>query len=265
MYPGACVRGSVLLAKVDGSSSLWAYASKLWTNASATLNPDSLALDSTAAKLVAFNRYPVSSLRVGFAPTSGNLSAIVWLAIDLGGVHPSLSAVFNGGYIATHLGRSAWKAWTGPAASLQKSCNLEGINAHPTSSPLYASARIGLVGNNGVDGCRSPDSAIGIGLVGLPRFWDAPYVYAGSAPASCPLLLRTVLCGNDNGNAPTPMFAYILGSSSAAPPAPPKPPLPSPPPFPTPPLSPKPPSPAPPAHSPPHPPASKQLRRAATL
>lgn len=248
LYPCTCFGGSVLLAKIDGASSLWAYSSSLWTNASETLNPDSLALDNTSAKLAAFNSFPVNSVSVGFAPASGDLSTINWLSIDsinLGGVHPSLSAVFNGGYISTHFGRGAWKAWTGTAASLQTSCNMEGINVRPTASPYYASARIGLVGNNGADGCATPDSAIGIGLIGLRRNWNSPYIYAGSAPASCPGLITAALCGNDDGNVGVPMFAYILGSSSSAPPpAKPKPPPPRPPSSPAPPRPPKPPSPS---------------------
>ena len=263
-FSATCHAGMVLLAKIDGRNAVWSYASELWTT-SATLNNASYQFDRKEAKLVAFNRFPVASIRIGVVNfTSPAASSIRWLDLDLRGQFSSLMAVFKGGHIATTIGRNAWVDWIGHSR-VQPGCNMEGTNV-AVNTALYVSARIGLLGNDRSD-CASPDSAVGFGISTGTDKWNRGQVYAGDAACT------STACGG-SASAPTPFFGYILGSGQAAPspppspappppkspPRPPKspPPKPRPPPpkpRPPPPHSPAPPTPRPP---PPHPPPPKK-------
>ena len=53
----------------------------------------------------------------------------------------------------------------GPDASLQLNCNMEGFNAECTKIGR-SKARIGILGNEGTDGCHSCNSRIGFGTGG---------------------------------------------------------------------------------------------------
>ena len=77
------------------------------------------------------------------------------------------SLIAHGKYQATSLGRQAWKTLIGPQASLQTKCNKEGFNVKSTLS-FRSKARIGILGNEGSDGCNSCDSRIGFGTGGTP-------------------------------------------------------------------------------------------------
>ena len=76
------------------------------------------------------------------------------------------SLIADGQYRATSLGRNTWKTLIGSGASLQAGCNKEGFNAVGTRTDV-SKARIGILGNEVVNGCHSPDSRIGFGTGGL--------------------------------------------------------------------------------------------------
>lgn len=69
------------------------------------------------------------------------------------------SLIADGHYRATSLGRDSWKSLLGSQSSLQLNCNREGFNADGAIVKL----RIGIVSNEGSDGCDSCDSRIGFG------------------------------------------------------------------------------------------------------
>ena len=72
------------------------------------------------------------------------------------------SLIADGHYRATSLGRGAWKTLLGSQGSLQRNCNREGFN----SVGGRTKTRIGIVSNEGSDGCNSCDSRIGFGSGG---------------------------------------------------------------------------------------------------
>ena len=72
------------------------------------------------------------------------------------------SLIADGTYRATSLGRGTWKTLLGSQGSLQLNCNREGFN----SIGGHAKTRIGIVSNEGSDGCNSCDSRIGFGTRG---------------------------------------------------------------------------------------------------
>ena len=75
------------------------------------------------------------------------------------------SLMADGQYRNTSLGRDKWKSVVGPDASLQLNCNMEGFNAECTMTGR-SKARIGILGNEGADGCHSCNSRIGFGTGG---------------------------------------------------------------------------------------------------
>ena len=75
------------------------------------------------------------------------------------------SLMADGQYRNTSLGRDKWKSVVGPDASLQLNCNMEGFNAECTMTGR-SKARIGILGNEGGDGCHSCNSRIGFGTGG---------------------------------------------------------------------------------------------------
>ena len=68
-------------------------------------------------------------------------------------------ARMQGSYVATSLGRTAWKDLVA-GASLQPNCNAEGFNL--VSGGDYQAVRLGILGNNEND-CGTSDSRIGFG------------------------------------------------------------------------------------------------------
>ena len=75
------------------------------------------------------------------------------------------SLMADGQYRSISLGRDKWNSVVGPDASLQLNCNMEGFNAECTMTGR-SKARIGILGNEGADGCHSCNSRIGFGTGG---------------------------------------------------------------------------------------------------
>ena len=72
----------------------------------------------------------------------------------------SLHSLFaDGHYHATSQGRDSWKSLLGSQSSLQLHCNEEAFN----SDGAIVKTRIGIVSNEGSNGCDSCDSRIGFG------------------------------------------------------------------------------------------------------
>jgi len=180
--------GWTLALKADGAQQTFAYSAPLWTNAD-LYQADHPDLDATEAKLATWNQVDFTAVRVVF-DSAGAKSALV-----IPQASPSLATIFAGdGYLATGLGRDAWKGLV-PHSSLQPSCSQEGFSS---AVPGYASVRVGILGNQ-EDDCGTPDSFLGIG---------------GTAP-SCGAL-DAVTTGNvacytpDNGDASLAAFAYVF-------------------------------------------------------
>jgi hypothetical protein len=155
--------GWTLVLKANGNNPTFRYDSTIWTGTS-TLNPNLPNLDGNEALLQSYFSVPFTEVRVGMAtiaaPTALNFVTMTQNAANL-------SAVINGGFTPSSLGRAAWKAMVPTVGSLQPNCNREGFNvAHPSdANPQWARARIGIIGNQEND-CLSPDSRIGIGTAG---------------------------------------------------------------------------------------------------
>ena len=125
------------------------------------------------------------------------LNAVAWRQLSVNG--SSLREIFAAEtYRKTQMGRNGWKEMV-QGASLQRNCDLEGINVASATGVKFA--RIGIISNN-EDNCRTPDSYIGIGL--NPRL-------------GCAITLPSIVCGNyatcgsDNGdNVAIATMGYIL-------------------------------------------------------
>lgn len=169
--------GWTLVLKANGSRSTFAYGSAQWTSA-APLNPASTALDDGEAKLASYSTVPFTQVRLGL---------VVGMAskyVTLESAAPSMLARMQGSYVATSLGRTAWKDLVA-GASLQPNCNQEGFNVAPAGGNAVK-VRIGIVGNEQGD-CSSPDSGLGLGGGGGSC---TPMVSVGNAAG----------CGGDAGN-----------------------------------------------------------------
>ena len=105
------------------------------------------------------------------------------------------SLIADGQYRSTSLGRDTWKSVVGPDASLQLNCNMEGFNAECTKAGS-SKARIGILGNQGEDGCSSCNSRIGFGTGGN---------HDDSNTCGNDAVLR-----GDNGNQRIKAMGYIL-------------------------------------------------------
>ena len=161
-------------------------SSNYWTN-NATYNADN-GLKSFAeeeAKFPAFSKIKFEAVCVGM--TFSGMTK--WLRINI--TRDSLLHIFKPGiYIATYLGRTAWKNII-DQSSLQRNCNKEGFNVMRGNNNVIV-ARIGYMANNENE-CNSPDSAIGFGMWG---HWKS--------------------CGNnarvhvDNGERANAAFGYIM-------------------------------------------------------
>jgi hypothetical protein len=74
------------------------------------------------------------------------------------------NVIADGRYRSTSIGRSKWLSLV-RGSGLQLRCNREGFNVHslrPRFTNLQV-VRIGILGNEGDDGCRSSDSYFGFG------------------------------------------------------------------------------------------------------
>ena len=74
------------------------------------------------------------------------------------------SLIADGTYRSTSLRRDTWKTLLGSQGSLQLNCNREGFNSN--GGRTKTRIRIGIVSNEGTDGCNSCDSRIGFGAGG---------------------------------------------------------------------------------------------------
>jgi hypothetical protein len=72
--------------------------------------------------------------------------------------------IADGSYRSTSIGRSKWLSLV-RGSGLQSNCSREGFNVGSPNPhhPDLQVARIGIIGNEGDDGCISPDSYFGFG------------------------------------------------------------------------------------------------------
>ncbi|MDB4935039.1 MAG: hypothetical protein JWP87_2011 [Labilithrix sp.] len=177
--------GWTLAAKADGTKATFTYAAALWTDTSSF---GTAALDATEAKLPSFNNLAFTNVRIIMNTGLVSTSAVIPRTAT------SLSTAFLTAFPST-LGRAAWKALV-PNSSLQPNCNVEGFNSN-TSDIGHSHVRIGIIGNEGGDGCGSPDSFLGIGGAGYPC--------GGSATVG-----NIAGCSPDNGNVNIASFGYVF-------------------------------------------------------
>ncbi|HEY8379348.1 MAG TPA: fibrinogen-like YCDxxxxGGGW domain-containing protein, partial [Nannocystis sp.] len=185
--------GWTLALKADGSKGTFFYDAALWTNAS-TFQPNFPDLDHNEAKLQSFMSVPFTEILVGLEHPIGQGQPVLKTQ-KIAIARPSLQNLFQGGYVATSLGRNAWKALI-TDSSLQPNCNREGFNAVPADN-TWPRIRIGIVSNQEND-CTTPDSYIGIGGVGEPC--GGPQRSVGNV----------AFCGADNGDKSLPAFGVVF-------------------------------------------------------
>jgi hypothetical protein len=231
-YQGYCLQGFVLLAKINGMKSTWNFSSSLWTTGApfaANAANAGLGSDQNEAKLAAFNNMRVTQLRLGMVAVNAPLSSAKWLSLPLGGKeYSSLGALMaSGTYVSSNLGRTTWKNLVGPKASIQRYCNLEGLNVRNVPSPRkplgdgkFMNVRIGLLANNEAN-CNTADTAIGFGFsMGSDVHTSCQKLVkysAGSLPADGHMPSGSPGCSSDNGIVAAPMFGFILGSDAPLP------------------------------------------------
>ena len=73
----------------------------------------------------------------------------------------SLQSIFQGQELETNLSREKWLDLL-PGSGLQPNCNRNGFNLKRGDNSQFV-VRFGIIGNNEND-CRTPDSALGIGI-----------------------------------------------------------------------------------------------------
>jgi hypothetical protein len=239
------------------------YESSLWTT-SRTLDPTSLALDHSEAKLDAFNLFPLFTVRVGMSDVHEGGSTS-FIDLPLPRQYTSMQELMsNEQFVPTHAGRSAWLglAVAGEEA-LEQGCNREGFNNKISTGDAYLSVRVGVLGGPawwgpGEASCQSyyMHSFIGLGAKSFQSvMWPCYSPLNYGASFSTGALAR--VCPNWDGwgqQVLRPKMAYLLGGNTPPAPPPPSPPPPSPPPPSPPPPPPPPPSPPPPPPPPPSPP-----------
>jgi hypothetical protein len=118
--------------------------------------------------------------------------------------HPgsSLYSLFaDGKYRATNLGRQKWKSLIPSAiSSLQRNCNREGFNA----GRACVKVRLGIIGNEGHDGCLSADSYIGVGTTNTNNNRLCDFHFSLNSAGN------VAVCKPDNGNRDTKAMGYVL-------------------------------------------------------
>jgi len=186
--------GWTLAMKVDGTKGTFPYDAALWTN-NTTYQPNFPDLDRNEAKLQTFDTVAFTDILIGFESPILVNGPLQLTTLKLTITRPSLLNLFQGAYVATALGRNAWKALIA-GSSLQANCNREGFNANPVGGG-NARARIGISSNQEND-CNTPDSYLGIGTFGAPC-GPAPERAAGNVAG----------CAPDNGDKNLPAFAVV--------------------------------------------------------
>ena len=193
--------GWTMVLKVDGTKPTFVYAAPLWTDAN-TFNVDP-ALNHTETKLRSFSTVPMTELLIGIEAPIAQDPQLKLKYVKLAAPAASAQALFTGDkYLASTLGRPAWKAWI-PDSSLQQECNREGINVGaPANAQNYARVRIGIIGNeNGPNDCNTPNSYTGVGGGGTGD---------DCLPDATTTTGNRASCGADNGDKDIPGFAVVF-------------------------------------------------------
>ena len=169
------------------------YTSAYWQDKN-TFNVDGgkTGFDSLETKLPSY--WNTSFTKICLGMKRGNQINFVEITKSANSLY---SLIADGQYRSTSLGRDTWKSVVGPDASLQLKCNMEGFNAESTLAGK-AKARIGILGNEGMDGCHSCDSRIGFGTGGDH---DDTNTCGNDANA---------IYGGDNGDQHIKAMGYIL-------------------------------------------------------
>jgi len=145
--------GFTLAMKVDGAQTTFSYEAPYWTNALLYEEQNFDLRDRKEAKLKSFNDLPFTDVALVFETAGMSRSARLPIAKN------SLLDLFAT-RTNTNLGRNGWLDLV-PGSSLQTGCNAEGASIEEGSG---AKVRLGILGN-GVSGCVSPDSYLGVGGV----------------------------------------------------------------------------------------------------
>eukprot|EP00795_Rhopilema_esculentum_P017711 gene17711-9371_t len=191
-----CTGGGWTLAmKIDGNLDTFKGGSSHWTGNSVLNEINGVnSLDQVQAKFSAFNNLAFTAVCVGM----NHSSETRWTEITYSA--SSLLSVFQPNvFIATNIGRTAWKSLLG-GSSLQTNCNREGFNVFRDGGGMFA--RIGIIGNDAND-CASPNSYIGFGTKSSVNS-NCNYPEFG---VSCG---NAAFCSSDNGDKVIAAFGYIL-------------------------------------------------------
>ena len=187
--------GWTLALKADANKTTFLYDAALWTN-NATFQTNFPDLDRNEAKLQTWNSVAFADILIGFEHPIGNMGPLVLKTQKITIARPSLFALFSpNAYVATTIGRNAWKALI-TASSLQPNCNREGFNNAPAGLG-WPRSRVGIVTNQEND-CGSPDSYLGIG--NQQAGCGQPEVRVGNMAS----------CSPDNGDKALSAFAVVF-------------------------------------------------------
>ncbi|PFX16044.1 Versican core protein [Stylophora pistillata] len=146
------------IMKTNGNQNTFHFDSVYWTDLNSYNLPGGLTgFDDSETKLPTYWSTPFSKICLGMK-VDQQLRFIV-INQPAASLH---SLIADGQYRATSQGRDTWKTLLGSQGSLQLNCNKEGFNSASTNSGS-AKTRIGIVSNEGSDGCYSCDSRIGYG------------------------------------------------------------------------------------------------------
>ncbi len=167
--------GWTLVLKVDGSKKTFRYNNKVWTDNS-LVAPAATALDTTEAKLPAWNTVPFTQIRLGMKV--GNTTR--WLVMNYAAKSMFAAMSDNKHKAINGTSRNQWLTFVN-GSSLQGNCNMRGLNVAP--NPAHNRARIGIVGNQEPN-CGSCDSCLGIGIGGGGCGFD-PAISAGNMYSGC--------------------------------------------------------------------------------
>jgi cysteine-rich repeat protein len=192
--------GWTLVLKVDGREDTFVYDSPRWASTD-PFNEDAT-LARVETKLRSWDKVAAGELLVGMeAPiqADGPL-ALKWVRL-LAAAQTAHALFSPGNYLATAIGRPAWKGLVG-GSSLQFNCNREGFNVRgDVQAPEgFARVRIGVLANNEFD-CNSPNSYIGVG-----GGWTGPNCLADGETTTG----NRAACTTDNGTKDLPGFALVF-------------------------------------------------------
>ena len=150
--------------------------------------------DFLEAKFAAFNVLQFNEICVGMEQSGKRR----WIRLAV--ASSSLLDLFKAErYIATSVGRNAWKALI-QSSSLQPHCNREGINVRSNKGRYYnLYCRIGIIANQENE-CNSPDSFIGFGTIHFSICGKTSRISSGNFAT----------CSADNGNKHVATLGYIL-------------------------------------------------------